>query len=174
MPHHHAMILIRRLHKYALCVCVCVNHLLTYCHCQVPYILYHGTKPDRVLLRRDILRRQTISEDGILSSFPVVVTSYEIAMNDCEFLANKPWKMMIVDEGHRIKNFNCRLFRWMVVWLIVYIKPLLLLLLPLFFLFLVHTRWGGSWEVCKNIGIVEAEFSISRWSYLSEHWWVLA
>jgi len=46
-----------------------------------------------------------------MSSFPVVVTSYEIAMNDREFLMNEPWKLMIVDEGHRIKNFNCRLIR---------------------------------------------------------------
>jgi len=79
--------------------------------CQVPFILYHGVKPDRVLLRRDIRRQHTISDDGIFTSFPVVVTSYEIAMNDREFLMNDSWKLMIVDEGHRIKNFNCRLIR---------------------------------------------------------------
>jgi len=82
-----------------------------YVVCQVPYILYHGAKPDRVLLRRDIRHRHKIDEGAILSSFPVVVTSYEIAMNDREFLMHEMWKLMIVDEGHRIKNFNCRLIR---------------------------------------------------------------
>jgi len=80
--------------------------------CQLPYILYHGAKPDRMLLRRDIARKHTVDEDGIPFSFPVVVTSYEIAMNDSEFLMHKPWKLMIIDEGHRIKNFNCRLIRF--------------------------------------------------------------
>jgi len=78
---------------------------------QVPFILYHGTKPDRVLLRRSIRRRHTVTDDGLLSACPVVVTSYEIAMNDREFLMYESWKLMIVDEGHRIKNFNCRLIR---------------------------------------------------------------
>jgi len=35
-------------------------------------------------------------------------------MNDREFLMNEAWKLMIVDEGHRIKNFNCRLIRLIV------------------------------------------------------------
>ena len=64
-----------------------------------------------MLLRRDIRRRHTVTDDGVLTSFPVVVTSYEIAMNDREFLMHESWKLMIVDEGHRIKNFNCRLIR---------------------------------------------------------------
>jgi len=52
-----------------------------------------------------------VTDDGLLSACPVVVTSYEIAMNDREFLMYESWKLMIVDEGHRIKNFNCRLIR---------------------------------------------------------------
>jgi len=84
---------------------------VTCCLCQLPYVLYHGTKPDRVLLRRDIRHRHTISEDGTSYSYPVVVTSYEIAMNDREFLMHESWKLMIIDEGHRIKNFNCRLVK---------------------------------------------------------------
>lgn len=95
------------------------NSALMYCNplflFQVPYILYHGAKPDRALLRRDIRHRHKISDDGVISSFPVVVTSYEIAMNDREFLMYETWKLMIVDEGHRIKNFNCRLIRSVVI-----------------------------------------------------------
>ena len=32
-------------------------------------------------------------------------------MNDRKFLAHYGWKFIIIDEGHRIKNLNCRLIR---------------------------------------------------------------
>ena len=44
-------------------------------------------------------------------SFPVVITSYEIIMRDRIFLQHLQWKYIIIDEGHRIKNLNCRLIR---------------------------------------------------------------
>lgn len=43
------------------------------------------------------------------AQFPVVVTSYEIALRDRPFLQRLRWKLMVVDEGHRLKNMNCRL-----------------------------------------------------------------
>ncbi len=33
-------------------------------------------------------------------------------MRDHKQLAQKEWKLMIVDEGHRIKNLNCLLIRY--------------------------------------------------------------
>uniref|UniRef100_A0A674BUY4 Proliferation-associated SNF2-like protein n=1 Tax=Salmo trutta TaxID=8032 RepID=A0A674BUY4_SALTR len=48
---------------------------------------------------------------GPHNMFPVVVTSFEIAMIDRKFLQRFHWKYLIVDEGHRIKNLNCRLVR---------------------------------------------------------------
>jgi ATP-dependent DNA helicase len=44
----------------------------------------------------------------------VVVTSYEIAMRDRQWLYRSPmrgapWRAMVVDEGHRLKNFKCKL-----------------------------------------------------------------
>lgn len=71
----------------------------------IPVVLYHGSKPEREEIRRKRFKRPG-SED-----FPVVVTSYEICMNDRKFLANFGWKFIIIDEGHRIKNLNCRLIR---------------------------------------------------------------
>jgi ATP-dependent DNA helicase len=32
-------------------------------------------------------------------------------MNDRKYLQNIPWKYIVVDEGHRIKNMNCKLIR---------------------------------------------------------------
>ena len=45
------------------------------------------------------------------AKFPVVVTSYEIVIADSKHLARYQWKYVIVDEGHRLKNFNCKLLR---------------------------------------------------------------
>ena len=44
-------------------------------------------------------------------TFPVVVTSYEIVIADSKHLARYTWKYVVVDEGHRLKNFNCKLLR---------------------------------------------------------------
>ncbi|KAF2101696.1 SWI/SNF chromatin remodeling complex component [Rhizodiscina lignyota] len=72
---------------------------------KIPVVLYHGSKPEREEIRRKKLKRPGSEE------FPVVVTSYEICMNDRKFLAGFGWKFIIIDEGHRIKNLNCRLIR---------------------------------------------------------------
>ena len=75
---------------------------------QIPVVLYHGSKDERTSLRRKI--EKVIQVDAYQTQ-PVVITSYEICMNDQKFLAPLPWKHLIVDEGHRIKNLNCRLIR---------------------------------------------------------------
>uniref|UniRef100_A0A7N9ALI0 Proliferation-associated SNF2-like protein n=1 Tax=Mastacembelus armatus TaxID=205130 RepID=A0A7N9ALI0_9TELE len=73
---------------------------------EVSVLLYHGPHLDRTKLLKKIRRPQ-----GPLSMFPVVVTSFEISMIDRKFLQQFQWKYLIVDEGHRIKNLNCRLVR---------------------------------------------------------------
>jgi hypothetical protein len=39
------------------------------------------------------------------------VSTYEIVMADIKALARYNWKYIVVDEGHRLKNFNCKLIR---------------------------------------------------------------
>uniref|UniRef100_A0A1A8FT28 Proliferation-associated SNF2-like protein n=1 Tax=Nothobranchius korthausae TaxID=1143690 RepID=A0A1A8FT28_9TELE len=73
---------------------------------EVSVLLYHGTQPERAKVLKQIRRPQ-----GPLGMCPVVVTSFEIAMIDRKFLQRVQWKYLIVDEGHRIKNLNCRLVR---------------------------------------------------------------
>src|SRR2546423_402491 len=70
-------------------------------------IMYHGSKDERAEMRRKHLKMQ----DQHKFEFPVVCTSYEICMNDRKFLANYRWRYIIVDEGHRLKNMNCRLIK---------------------------------------------------------------
>ena len=71
----------------------------------IPVVLYHGSKQEREELRRKKLRNPGSPD------FPVICTSYEICMNDRKHLAHYGWKFIIIDEGHRIKNLNCRLIR---------------------------------------------------------------
>ncbi|XP_077997156.1 lymphoid-specific helicase-like [Glandiceps talaboti] len=73
---------------------------------KVPILLYHGSISERERVRRDIRRKH-----GVKQTHPVVITSYEIVMNDRKYLQGYEWKYIIVDEGHRIKNLNCRLIR---------------------------------------------------------------
>ncbi|KAI9798520.1 MAG: hypothetical protein M1833_004787 [Piccolia ochrophora] len=72
---------------------------------KIPVQLYHGSKQEREKIRRSKLGNQNSEQ------FPVVCTSYEICMNDRKFLANYNWKFIIIDEGHRLKNLNCRLIQ---------------------------------------------------------------
>ncbi|CAG99218.1 putative ATPase [Kluyveromyces lactis] len=41
----------------------------------------------------------------------VIITSYEIIIRDIELILSYQWKFLIVDEGHRLKNINCKLIR---------------------------------------------------------------
>ena len=39
------------------------------------------------------------------------ITSYEIIIRDIAKIRKIDWKFLIIDEGHRLKNMNCRLIR---------------------------------------------------------------
>ncbi|SCU78509.1 LADA_0A05974g1_1 [Lachancea dasiensis] len=41
----------------------------------------------------------------------VIVTSYEMIIRDIDLILSYHWKFLIVDEGHRIKNINCKLIQ---------------------------------------------------------------
>ncbi|CAH2043122.1 unnamed protein product, partial [Thlaspi arvense] len=69
-------------------------------------IIYHGDKK-----QRDELRRKHMPKT-VGPKFPIVITSYEVAMNDAKKnLRQYPWKYVVIDEGHRLKNHKCKLLR---------------------------------------------------------------
>ncbi|KAH9312679.1 hypothetical protein KI387_027714, partial [Taxus chinensis] len=70
-------------------------------------LLYHGSKNERTELR---IKHMPITVDPD-PTFPVVVTSYEVAMFDRRFFSRYEWMYLVVDEGHRLKNFDCKLLR---------------------------------------------------------------
>ncbi|KAI4327585.1 hypothetical protein L6164_020025 [Bauhinia variegata] len=69
-------------------------------------IIYHGNKKERDEIRRKHMPRT------IGPKFPIVVTSYEVAMNDARrYFKSYHWKYVVIDEGHRLKNSNCKLVK---------------------------------------------------------------
>ncbi|XP_024032913.1 ATP-dependent DNA helicase DDM1 isoform X1 [Morus notabilis] len=74
----------------------------------VKAIIYHGNKKER-----DEIRRKHMPK-GIGPEFPIVITSYEVALADVrKSLRYYNWKYVVVDEGHRLKNSECKLFKQM-------------------------------------------------------------
>nr|AEI98633.1 hypothetical protein 111O18.20 [Coffea canephora] len=69
-------------------------------------IIYHGYGKERDEIRRKYM------PNTIGPKFPIVVTSYEVAMKDArKHLRHYQWKYMVVDEGHRLKNSQCKLVK---------------------------------------------------------------
>ncbi|KAL7131882.1 hypothetical protein ABFS83_12G034800 [Erythranthe nasuta] len=82
-------------------------------------IVYHGDKK----CRDEMIRKHMPRTVG--PKFPIVITSYEIAMSDARrALRHYKWKYLVVDEGHRLKNSKCKLVKEL-KWLSVENKLLL-------------------------------------------------
>ena len=83
-----------------------INEFNRFCP-DFPAVLYHGSKTERA----EILNKQLPTSQPIKPDFPVIVTSFEILMADRKFLQKYNFKYLVVDEGHRLKNFDCKLIR---------------------------------------------------------------
>eukprot|EP00760_Papus_ankaliazontas_P027526 PhM_4_TR3377/c0_g1_i1/m.4525/K19001/HELLS, DDM1; ATP-dependent DNA helicase len=90
----------------------------------MPVLTYHGKKEERAEMRARVQAFQnnaaktseaqmlgrSAEEIGSKVGF-VLLTSFEIAMRDKTYLKKVDWTVLVVDEAHRLKNFNCRLIR---------------------------------------------------------------
>ncbi|CAI2350322.1 unnamed protein product [Caenorhabditis sp. 36 PRJEB53466] len=65
----------------------------------VQTILYKGTKDARRRVEGQIRK----------GAFNVLMTTYEYVIKEKSLLGKIRWKYMIIDEGHRLKNHNCKL-----------------------------------------------------------------
>ncbi|CAL6402739.1 unnamed protein product [Bathycoccus prasinos] len=83
-----------------------INEFKKFCPA-FPTVLYHGSKQERANIRNTRMPVRSVVDE----TFPVIVTSFEIAMFDRKFLQKYQFKYLIVDEGHRLKNFDCKLIR---------------------------------------------------------------
>ncbi|KAK9447087.1 SNF2 family N-terminal domain-containing protein [Limtongia smithiae] len=71
----------------------------------IPTLMYHGVPEERAAMRSKYLFQTKNSK------YPVIVTSYNIILNDSAYLRKIKWNYIIIDEGHRIKNMNCKLIQ---------------------------------------------------------------
>ncbi len=76
----------------------------------IPVILYHGDPAHREELRNKQIKKH-LHNGRPTDKFPVVCTSYDIILRDKSHLAGINWEFIIIDEGHRLKNFDSKLFR---------------------------------------------------------------
>ncbi|XP_048428158.1 probable helicase CHR10 isoform X2 [Pyrus x bretschneideri] len=68
---------------------------------------YIGDKENRRILRRTIykhINEQTSSSDELSLPFDVLLTTYDIALADQDFLSQMPWSYAVIDEAQRLKN----------------------------------------------------------------------
>ncbi|CAK7211535.1 Putative ATPase [Sporothrix curviconia] len=76
----------------------------------IPVLMYHGTPQQRKDLFKNRVQKH-LSKGRPTEQFPVVCTSYEIILRDRADLSKINWEFIIIDEGHRMKNFDSKLFR---------------------------------------------------------------
>jgi len=88
--------------------------------------MYHGTPEHRAELRATRMQPPVSAGAGKVgtgprksggggrtkaqtpATYPVIVTTYEMCMIDRKFLSPLLWKFIVVDEGHRLKNLDCK------------------------------------------------------------------
>ncbi|CUM65456.1 uncharacterized protein PRCAT00003095001 [Priceomyces carsonii] len=66
----------------------------------ISVLKYTGSKPERHKIKLNQKEN-------------VVLTSYELAIKDFNRLNSIEWRYLVVDEGHRLKNMNCVLIRFL-------------------------------------------------------------
>ncbi|XP_045070611.1 chromodomain-helicase-DNA-binding protein 1-like isoform X2 [Coregonus clupeaformis] len=64
-------------------------------------LCYSGDKDKRAELQRDM--------DN--TPYHVLLTTYELCVKDASFLKRRKWKVLVVDEAHRLKNHNSLLHK---------------------------------------------------------------
>jgi ATP-dependent DNA helicase len=69
---------------------------------QIPTIIYYGKSLTNKAVQAKILKKKYIS--SMCSTYPVIITTYEMAMSNVNFLSLFHYKYVIVDEAQRIKN----------------------------------------------------------------------
>ena len=69
----------------------------------------HDSDDEVIVIEDDVEDEEDLTTQK--SSFPVVVTTYEMIIKDRKHLAKYDWGQVIVDEGHRLKNMDSILMR---------------------------------------------------------------
>ena len=85
-------------------------------------VVYHGSAKSRELIERyetsydewDNISvtnkgKKKSKRDMTVCKFDVVITTYEMCHKDAEFFRSVPWRILVVDEAHKLKNDQSQL-----------------------------------------------------------------
>ena len=72
-------------------------------------IVYHGTSASRRMIEEFEFYYKSIGDKRGYFKFNVVITTYEAVMVEGGELINIPWRVTVIDEGHRLKNTRGKL-----------------------------------------------------------------
>ncbi|CAL1541161.1 unnamed protein product [Lymnaea stagnalis] len=70
---------------------------------------YIGDKEARSTIAKKIKK-------GKGPNIDILLTTYEMCLKDSQFLSSMPWDVLVVDEGHRLKNSDSLLYRTLEAW----------------------------------------------------------
>ncbi|XP_062096560.1 protein CHROMATIN REMODELING 4 isoform X3 [Humulus lupulus] len=74
---------------------------------------YHGCAKARAIIRQYEWHASDLKDSNnkmAAYKFNVLLTTYEMVLADSSHLRGVPWEVLIVDEGHRLKNSGSKLF----------------------------------------------------------------
>ena len=80
------------------------------------------------------VEEQKTKEGEYASAFPVVLTTYDVIIGNRAHLQHFEWGYIVVDEGHRLKNMDCKLMKYSNVGRMILTGTPLHVRLPLHFL----------------------------------------
>ncbi|PIK44556.1 putative chromodomain-helicase-DNA-binding protein 8-like isoform X3 [Apostichopus japonicus] len=74
-------------------------------------VVYHGSAQSRHMIAEFEMFYKDADGSKVpnIYKFQVLITTYEILLADCQELSEIEWRVVIIDEAHRLKNRNCKL-----------------------------------------------------------------
>lgn len=75
-------------------------------------VVYHGTQVSRnIIQEHELFFKDPATGKRIPDAykFNVMITTYEVILQDVELLSQFDWRVCVIDEAHRLKNKNCKL-----------------------------------------------------------------
>jgi SNF2 family DNA or RNA helicase len=93
---------------------------------QIRVLLFHGNENKRNELRPLLCKKNEVNGIPVC---PVILTSFEIPLRE-RILRNIKWSYVVVDEGHRLKNYKSMLARYTEI---IYNRKKNICILELFF-----------------------------------------
>ncbi|CAN1225431.1 Protein CHROMATIN REMODELING 4 [Linum grandiflorum] len=79
----------------------------------VNVVEYHGCAKARAVIRQHewhATHPSDVNKKSKSYKFHVLLTTYEMVLADAPHLRGVPWEVLVVDEGHRLKNSGSKLF----------------------------------------------------------------